>query len=336
MTSQSQINLTRQTLCRAAFYKPRVRLAQPFHIPKGVTVSFGDCSAEVVGSEGHHVTLNPVQGHLPAAGTLQYKHHAYNIQDMSRAFHTYWSQYWMRDTYQEQFDDTPWQQLIDDLDNTIPAQPMLTIQHNNPQCLRASIHRLKSHKAVGVDGWHAEELQCLTDTMISDLSSLLTSAWSSGLTAQLMQARTLLFAKRDCPTSISDGGPITILGYIARITSKLISDQVLAQWATPWPPTISGGLPHRSARDLCIMQQLQIEHAKTHHTAWGGWTMDLVKAFNLIPRRVVRHIFVLLGIPTFISDFWFKSLSRLTRVLQSIHHRPPRRGQHVSSGYASP
>lgn len=44
--------------------------------------------------------------------------------------------------------------------------------------------------------------------------------------------------------------------------------------------------------------------------------MDLVKAFNLIPRRVVRYVFGLLGIPHCIGDFWFKSLRRLTRVLQ--------------------
>lgn len=112
-----------------------------------------------------------------------------------------------------------------------------------------------------------------------------------------MQARTLLFAKKDKPESISDGRPITILGYLARLCSKLLSDQILQQWAERWPPEISGGLPGRSARDLCVMQELQIEHAKTHHTAWGGWTMDLVKAFNLIPRRVIHHLFQRLGIP---------------------------------------
>lgn len=213
---------THASLCRASFNKPRVRLAQPFPIPEGATVQFGTCKAEVIHADGQHVTLKAIQGPIPGAGLLQYKHHAYNIHDMSRAFHSYWSQYWMRDTYQEQFEDAPWQQLIEDLDNTIPVQPMLAIEHDNPKLLKASIHRLKSHRAVGVDGWHAEELQCLTETMLSDLSTLLASAWQTGLTAQLMQARTLLFAKRDCPTSISDGRPITILGYIARVTSKLI------------------------------------------------------------------------------------------------------------------
>lgn len=165
------------------------------------------------------------------------------------------------------------------------------------------------YKAIRVDGWRAEELQLLTWTMVQDLSSLLTAIWGHGLTTQQMQARTLLFAKRDKPTSSSDGRPITILGYVARLTSKYIADQILAEWASYWPPEISGGLPLRSARDLSIMQMSVIQAKATK-------TMDLIKAFNLIPRRVTRYILNLLGVPFQVCDCWFKSLSRLTRVLQ--------------------
>ena len=216
----------------------------------------------------------------------------------------------------EQTEEDPWSDFLEDLDATIPLQPFLDIQFDSPICLWNSIKRLKPYKAAGADGWHSEELQSLTWTMVQDLSTLIRNVWHFGLTQRFMQARTLLFAKRDNPTSIADGRPITILGYLARLCSKMISDQILSQWATLWPPEISGGLPRRSARDLSLMQQLQIEHAKAHHTAWGGWTMELVKAFNLIPRKVVSHVFKLLGIPSHVTDFWFKSLTRLTRALQ--------------------
>ena len=45
--------------------------------------------------------------------------------------------------------------------------------------------------------------------------------------------------------------------------------------------------------------------------------MDLVKAFNLIPRQVIKHIFQLLGIPSFVTNFWFLSLTKLSRALQN-------------------
>ena len=316
------------TLCRAFRNQPKIRLSEPADIPQGACIEFGNCTATVSQVADKTLTLADVSGCLPGAGIVRYKSHAYTMPTMSREFQAYWSQFWMRDSYESRHSDVEWQPLIDDLEETIPAQPMLTVVFDNPKFLKESIRRLKSHKAVGVDGWHAEELQCLTDTMLQDFTTLLTRVWHIGLSTQLMRARTLLFAKRDHPTSISDGRPITILGYMVRITSKLISDQILAQWAAHWPPVISGGLPRRSARDLCILQQLQIEHAKTSHTtAWGGWTMDLVKALNLIPRRIIRHILELLGVPSYITNFWFLSLARLTRVLQS--------GRNLSDPYSS-
>ena len=275
------------------------------------------CRAEVVRFESPFVTIKNVQGALPGCADLIFESHAYTIEAMASEFQRYWAQFWLRDPEEDQHSDEPWADLFNDLDNSIPVQPMLDLRFDDPQCLWNSIHRLKSHKAIGVDGWHSEELQRLTRSMVSDLAALFGAIWHHGLTARQMQARTLLFAKRDNPTSISDGRPITILGYLARLASKMISDQILQQWAQSWPSEISGGLPQRSARDLVIMQQLQIEHAKTLHTAWGGWTMDLVKAFNLIPRRVVRYVFQILGIPPKVCDCWFLSLTRLTRVLQN-------------------
>ena len=303
-------------LCRAGHSAPKIRLQSPFQVPVGARVLFGSCEAVVANVNLPYITLRQVQGTLPGCANFSYSTHAYTCDAMSPHFHQFWSQFWRRDSFESQMNDEAWSSVLDDLTETIPQQPTLEIRFDDPQRLWDSIHRLKPHKAPGVDGWHAEEFQSLTPAMVEDLSDLLQTIWPLGLSPHLMQARTLLFAKCDKPKSISDGRPITILGYIARLCSKLIADQILHQWASLWPPEISGGLPGRSARDLCVMQQLQIEHARTHHTAWGGWTMDLVKAFNLIPRRVVRHLFAILGIPNHICDFWFLSLTRLTRSLQ--------------------
>lgn len=262
-------------LCRAKATKPKLKMSNPFEIPVGATITFGSCSAVVHSCRLPFVELAQVSGPLPSQATLHYKTHAYTVQDMSPAFHKFWAQFWLRDSVEEQCTDAPWQALLYDLDTTVPLQPMLDIKIDSPQCLWDSIHRLKPYKAAGADGWHSEELQMLTRTMVSDLAQLLGNTWSLGFSERLMQARTLLFAKRDHPESISDGRPITILGYLARLSSKMISDQILQQWASTWPPEISGGLPRRSARDLSVIQQLQIEQAKTHHTAWGVglWTL---------------------------------------------------------------
>ena len=304
------------TLCRSSKGQTVLHLQKRLPVQIGSRVHFGECTAEVRSIQNTRMALCKLQGHVPAKALLSYNTHAYTIEPMSEAFHRYWAQFWQRDSMHDQESDEPWADLFRRLEDIIPPQTPLQIKYDCPHVLWDTIHRLKPYKAIGEDGWHAEELQALTWDMVVDLSKILSKTWSYGHTAQHMQARTLLFAKKPQPESISDGRPITILGYLARLTSKLIADQVLKQWTSTWPSEISGGLPHRSARDLSLIQMLKIEEARTHRTAWCGWTMDLVKAFNLIPRRVVRYILRLLGIPVFVSDFWFKSLRRLTRVLQ--------------------
>lgn len=103
---------------------------------------------------------------------------------------------------------------------------------------------------MGIDGWRAEELQTLPLAALSDLATIFKLIWPVGLSTHQLIARVVLLAKRNPATSITDGRPITILGYLSRLTSKIIADQLLAQWATTWPSAISGGLPFRGVQDI--------------------------------------------------------------------------------------
>ena len=78
----------------------------------------------------------------------------------------------------------------------------------------------------------------------------------------------------------------------------------------------SGGLPFRGVQDITFMQQFQIESAKTRTLPWRGFTLDLIKAFNLLPRRVLYHLLIHHGAPPASVKFWFLNLSKLTRRLQ--------------------
>lgn len=187
---------------------------------------------------------------------------------------------------------------------------------DDPQVLSQTIHRLKQFKAAGIDGWRAEELQTIPPAAITDIAHIVATIWPTGLSTHQMIACVILVAKRTPPTSISDGRPITILGYISRLTSKVIADQLLSHWALTWPSAISGGLPFRGVQDITFMQQFQIESAKTRTLPWRGFTLDLIKAFNLLPRRVIYHLLIHHGAPPESIYFWFLYLRRLTRRLQ--------------------
>ena len=106
------------------------------------------------------------------------------------------------------------------------------------------------------------------------------------------------------------------MGYISRLTSKIVADQLLSQWAQHWPSAISGGLPFRGVQDITFLQQFQIEKGKQRSQPWRGFTLDLIKAFNLLPRRVLYHLLIHHGAPPAAIQFWFNNLRRLTRRLQ--------------------
>ena len=124
---------TQATLCRAFRNQPKIRLSEHVDIPQGACIEFGNCTATVHQVADKTLTLADVVGCLPGAGLVRYKSHAYTMPTMSREFQAFWSQFWMRDSYESQHSDAEWQSFIDDLEETIPPQPMLTVAFDNPK-----------------------------------------------------------------------------------------------------------------------------------------------------------------------------------------------------------
>lgn len=120
--------------------------------------------------------------------------------------------------------------------------PEIQVTWDDPVVIQHTINQMKSYKAPGIDGWRAQELKLLPYVAICDLAKIFGVIWSSQMTPNQMLARTVLLAKNASPQTFSDGRPITILGYIPRLTSKLVADQLLKNWAQSWDPKIAGGL----------------------------------------------------------------------------------------------
>ena len=151
---------------------------------------------------------------------------------------------------------------------------------------------------------------------IVDLCSIFQKIWPSGMPPHLAQARVVMLEKKSQPRGIQDGRPITILSVLSRLSSKIIADQVLAQLSALLPPQISGGLVARGTHDLSVQQHFRIEQAVSDKSQLGGYTLDLVKAFNYIPRCPLRHLFRLFGVPDVPTNFWFVGLLNLKRFPQ--------------------
>ena len=294
----------------------RLVLHQPVAFRLYAAARFGDATLRILDQQANTLTCQVLEGTLPTHGDIQQSIYAFELPDMVGPFEHYWSQFWNRDPPEDEQDDQAWDPLLHSLLNRIPPQTPLAITWTDPHLLTRTIQRLKPFKAVGIDGWRAEELQLLPQEAIHDLANIFAYIWPKGLSTHQMIARVILLAKKNPPTSINDGRPITILGYLSRLTSKLIADQLLSHWTQTWPSAISGGLPSRGVQDITFLQQFSIEKAKNRSAPWRGFTLDLIKAFNLLPRRVIYHLLIYHGVPPDSINFWFINLRKMTRRLQ--------------------
>ena len=304
------------TLQRMSKGPIRLVLHQPVAFRLYAAARFGDATLRIVEQQANSLTCQVLEGVLPTHGDIQQNIYAFELPDMVGPFAQYWSQFWNRDTPEDEQNDQAWDPLLHSLLNRIPPQTPLAITWTDPHILTRTIQRLKPFKAVGIDGWRAEELQLLPHEAIHDLANIFAHIWPKGLSTHQMIARVILLAKKNPPTSINDGRPITILGYLSRLTSKLIADQLLSHWTQTWPSAISGGLPSRGVQDITFLQQFHIEKAKNRSAPWRGFTLDLIKAFNLLPRRVIYHLLIYHGVPPDSIQFWFHNLRKMTRRLQ--------------------
>ena len=116
--------------------------------------------------------------------------------------------------------------------------------------------------AAGYDGWFADDLKILLHEAI-----------------KVEKTKTMSHCK-----------PITILGQIYRLMTKIAADQILAVWAVWLPPTISGGIPGCGPGMLMLAHQCRLEQSILQNSQLGGFVPDLIKAFNSIARRPLVHI----------------------------------------------
>ena len=295
----------------------KVQQFQPWRVC--ATATFGDCQIEILKIRQNILDIRVVEGTLPVAGTLQQKTHACTPQEISCAFRNFWSQYWLRDKYDEQFQDDSWQPVIDSLNELPQHVPPCNIDMSDPAMWKQTALGMKKGKASGADGFAPEDLYILPLAAFRNLANLVNQYLSVGLSKNFLVARTVLLSKVSQPDKIQHGRPITIFGVLFRLITRHIARQLLSHWKKYIPKEIAGGIPGTGVQDISMAQQAQLEtnlHDKLPHS---GFTLDLIKAFNLVPRRAVMHIMVHYGAPRNLILFWINCLAKATRRVQLDH-----------------
>ena len=278
-------------------------------------LSFGASVCQLLQQDGQIIRVRHLSGEIPSRAYVKQQKFAMQPNEVSQAFEKYWSPFWNRDTQDDLNSDESWEDINQIIQKVDPLHT-LDISLDDPKIWFRTIKKLKKNKAAGYDGWFADDLKLLPYQAVKDLCKLSQSLWNTGMSVDHMQARTILLAKIDKVRHMGHCRPITILGQIYRLISKVIADQILFWWSYFLPDQISGGLPGRGSRCLMIAHQSRLEKAMLEKIQKGGFVLDLIKAFNCIPRRPLMKMMYNLGVPTPVITFWFLSLANLSRLPQ--------------------
>ena len=126
-----------------------------------------------------------------------------------------------------------------------------------------------------------------------------------------------LIPKHEAALTAADLRPIAVLSVVYRAWSSAVARRLLA-WATAsfLPAGIKGGLKGREPMDCYLEVAFEIEAAWLDGVSIAGATADVIKFFDRLPREVVAHACVCLGIPVSFVQAWSAHLSGTVRHFQ--------------------
>ena len=284
----------------------------PFHVNS--VARFGDARIHICSIRERIVQFRVLDGSIPRKGLMSQSFVACDNAGLFQEFHKFWTPYWLKDSYDSQFDDSmsgPFQDLLDE--TAFPEIPPIHVPVDDVDAWFNTVKELKNGKAHGPCAWRHEELKALPKTRFVKLAWIFKHLQNFSFSGFMMKARTILLPKKDNPSSMNQIRPITIISALFRLFSKIAFKSITSVWKDHLPWSIMGGLPQRGAKDLALFQKLRIEESLASDQNLGGFSLDLVKAFNTFKRSILYHAMAKLQVPETIVRFWINSLSHLVR-----------------------
>ncbi|CAE7445849.1 unnamed protein product [Symbiodinium sp. CCMP2592] len=234
-------------------------------------------------------------------------------RELQRVFVEYWSAIWLRDKGDVRTDPNRWRTFLSSLPDAPETARELHIDLSDGRLWQKQIRRLRNGRATGYCGFSPEELKRLPPTAVDDLACLFKKISSCGFPRHLAQATVHVLAKVDTPQNIGQGRPITVYATIYRLWASVAAKAILRHWATWLPASVRGCVPGRGAREVSLAIEIMIEESLLHGRPLGGFSLDVVKRFNQLPRLPLRHLLGHLGVPADILEIWFQFLDVNTR-----------------------
>eukprot|EP00435_Cladocopium_sp_Y103_P039949 s1234_g10.t2 len=277
---------------------------------------------------------------LQPGDELSQENHIGDLASLFERFGTEWSARW------DKHRDTPssfWDPLLDFIDTAIPEHAPMPYERITAAQIHQVIKSKKPTAATGPDGWSRQDILRMAPDLLQSIADMFTwiesgHHWPISCVTGIIHS----LEKRAEASQVQHYRPITIFSLIYRAWSSIRSRQILAFLTDRVPQRCFGNVPKKTAKDVWFGIQQQIEDHYFTGRPLTGCMLDLVKAFNDLPRLPIMKVGVVLGIPTEILHSWSSALHVMERRFfirgatgpVKILKRPARRLRNVCSWYA--
>ncbi|CAE7238032.1 aquIMA [Symbiodinium sp. KB8] len=226
-------------------------------------------------------------------------------------FEQFWSAFWQRHSDPSTVD---WSRFTAFAQAYLP-RGQLTLTPISLEQWRSALRRFKPRAARGPDGFAKLDLLHMSDVHSRQLLEFL-AAIESGEREWPQQWLTGLICclKKPNPHQGPQGfRPICLLSCAYRAWSGLRARQLLRLLVQRMPDAALGFMPQREASQFWYVLEAQIELACQQDLPFLGFSTDVIKAFNVLPRDPVLQVASWIGFPGDLLRAWASFLHGLER-----------------------
>ena len=232
------------------------------------------------------------------------------LDEIFAAFEQHWSRLWNKHA------DVPvsqWNAIVDfaqaNLRPVASIAPSLSVDS-----LRRCVQGKSKHSAVGLDGVSRADVLALHDSELDSILSMYGQASSSGeWPEQVLSGYVRSLAKVEAPEGVNHYRPITVFSLLYRAWSSVCAKHWLRVVSPLVDPFLFGSTSGGRAAMVWRYVLEQVESAHCTGEVMCGFSADIVKAFNDLPRYPAMVAVKLLGVDQGTIQAWSGALSGFKR-----------------------
>lgn len=226
------------------------------------------------------------------------------------AFGKEWMKRWDK---HKDLDESHWDTLSEFAESTMPSKPM-NIRQITKEEFRAVAKSKPTAAAVGLDGVSCQDIVHMPDSHLESLLEIIDHAETTGQwPCQMLQGAVHSLQKTPNASTVGEYRPITILSAVYRCWGTLRGRQLLSHLSQFAPEFLHGSVAGKAAVSMWYQIQGRVECSQIDGVVSTGAILDIIKAFNCLPRWPIIRTAVAMGVHQRILKPWLGFITMLQR-----------------------